>query len=232
MNQRTMTPLLHESEQAAKVRTHAQDRSWNVRPGAARYLGNAHLEDQAAPRIHVSSYTRSSKPPVDQAPVEVNEADQTMSVTTFTPHGNGIQIVAEMEGVYSSPEYPDGWHWTQTIDTNVPLGGATSPYVDPRPNDDTKPFYWTDAEAAANPTTFSDRPSRGIPAAGTTNWRATLSLNGVNATTVTRFDTIIYGFDLDSAGTVTAQYPASAGASLVATHQATLAAEFPAWTFK
>lgn len=161
---------------------------------------------------------------------EAATLDQSSSVTTFTATANGVNIVVEVVGGYSSAEFPDGFKWTQTIDTNVPLGGTTSPYVDPRPNDDTKPFYWTDAEHAANPTTFRDRPSRPAPATGTTNWDAILGLNGVNEATrtVTGFDYLTYGFSIDSTGTVTTRNPSVGNG---ANHRAILTSEFGGWTF-
>jgi hypothetical protein len=192
------------------------------------------------PRIKVKSF--SAHPPAGargraatagsgdkSTDLQNTEQDQNASVTSYGTHANGVSIVAEAQGLFSSPDYPDGFRWTQTIDTNVPLGGTTSPYVDPRPNDDTKPFYWTDAEHATYSPSFIDHPSRGVPASGTTTWDAILSLNGVNGTTVTRFDSLSYGFSIDSAGTVTQRgltTPAS-----VATHQSTLSSEFPGWTF-
>nr|MDT0658827.1 hypothetical protein [Micromonospora sp. DSM 115978] len=156
--------------------------------------------------------------------------DQGASVTSFGATSSGVSIVVEAVGVAPTAAHPDGFKFTQTIDTNVPLGGTTSPYVDPRPNDDTKPFYWTDAEQAANPTTFRDAPQRPAPATGTTNWDATLALNGVNEATrtVTAYDALTYGFSRDSAGAVTTRPPRSTSAG---THRSILASEFPGWTF-
>lgn len=156
--------------------------------------------------------------------------DQNASVTTFAATANGVRIEVEATGVYTSATYPDGFKWTQTIDTNVPKGGTSSPYVDPRPNDDTKPFYYTDAEQVAYPTTFRDSPSRPAPASGATTWEAILGLNGVDESTktVTGFDYLTYGFSIDSTGSVTLRAP-SAGAG--ANHRSTLSSEFPAWTF-
>lgn len=156
--------------------------------------------------------------------------DQTTSVTTFAATANGVQIVVEAQGVTSSLDYPDGFKWTQTIETNAPLHGATSPYVDPQPNDDTKPFYWTDAEHAASPTTFSDGPTRQPPATGTTMWQAILGLNGVNETTktVTGFEYLTYGFSIDSTGTVTTRAPTAGSGS---NHRSVLSAGFADWTF-
>jgi len=159
------------------------------------------------------------------------DQDQNASLTSFAAEARGVGIQVEITNGVCTPDYPDGYRWTQTIDSNVPLGGTTSPYVDPRPNDDTKPFYWTDAEAAARPTTFIDHPSRNAPASGTTAWDAVLSLNGVNGTTVTRLDSLSYGFSIDTAGTVSPHYPISPGGGLVSTHRSTLTSEFPGWTF-
>jgi len=198
-------------------------------------------EQHEPPRIVVKSVTweqgagaggaeHSAKAPDKSFSEESQMQDQNASVTTLVATANGVRIVVEAVGVYTSATYPDGFKWTQTIDTNVPLGGTTSPYVDPRPNDDTKPFYYTDAEHAASPTTFRDRPSRPAPATGTTTWDAILGLNGVDesAKTVTGFDYLTYGFSIDSSGTVTMRN-ATAGSG--ANHRSTLSSEFPQWTF-
>jgi hypothetical protein len=157
--------------------------------------------------------------------------DQNASLTSITSKTAGLRIEVEATGVTSSPEFPDGFKWTQTIDTNDPMGGTTSPYVDPRPNDDGKPFYYTDAEQVAFPTTFVDNPSRPAPASGTTTWDAILCLNGVDesAKIVTAFDCLTYGFSRDSTGAVTLHGLASAS---FGAHQATLGSEFSGWTFQ
>jgi len=187
------------------------------------------------PRLSVRSVTPVRAAARDGAPDKstiprAGDQDQRASLTTFAPTANGVQIVVEAEGAYSSEEFPDSFKWTQTIETDVPLNGATSPYVDPHTTDDAKPFYYTDAEQAAFLTTFHDAPSRVPPVTGSIFWQATLSLDGVNEATktATSFDCITYGFALDSAGTVTPRAPASTSA---ANHQSILASEFPAWTF-
>jgi len=156
--------------------------------------------------------------------------DQGASVSSFAKTTQGVSITVGAEGTSPKKAHPDGYKFTQTIDTNVPLGGASSPYVDPRPNDDAKPFYWTDAEQAANPTTFRDAPGRPAPAVGTTNWDAVLALNGVNEATktVTAYDALTYGFSRDSVGTVTKHEPKS---TRTGEHRRILGSEFPGWTF-
>ena len=68
--------------------------------------------------------------------------------------------------------------------SNTPVGAPRLPgpitYVDPLPNDDTKPFYWTDAEEAKNASHFDDKPGRPAHPTGTITWNAVLSLGGVN----------------------------------------------------
>ncbi len=157
--------------------------------------------------------------------------DQSASVTAYTLGTKGVRMEAEAVSVFSSPTYPDGFKWTQTITTNVPAAGATSPYVDPHPNDDTKPFYWTAVEEVAHPTTFIDNPKRPAPATGTTDWDAVLCLNGVDESTktATAFDCLGYGFSRASSGAVTQHGGSSASSG---GHRSILASEFPAWTFK
>jgi hypothetical protein len=205
-----------------------------------RLAGNRAVTDLLAsmgiaPRLTVSSFgrrptTRGGFP--DKSIEESSERqDQSVDTTTFRATAKGVKIVAEASGVTESAEFPDGFKFTQVIETNDPLHGATSPYVDPHPNDDTKPFYWTDAEQTKYPTTFRDAPSRTAPT-GTTAiwWQATLGLNGVNEGTksVTGYDYLTDGFTLDSAGRVTINGPASVDGT---NHRSQLAAEFSGWTF-
>ncbi|HEY1432216.1 MAG TPA: hypothetical protein VGF39_11420 [Stellaceae bacterium] len=190
------------------------------------------------PSIRTASFSPLSR---DQRAADKSEVsstddqDQTASVSSLKAATNGVNITVEGVGVYSSNAYPDGFRWTQTITTNANKGGPLLPlpvnYVDPRPNDDTKPFYWTDAEEAAHPGTFIDTPSRRPRAGGTVYWDAILSLNGVNGKEVTRFDSLAYGFSVDSSGTVTTRGPLSSPGG-VADHTAQLRSEFPDWTFK
>lgn len=159
------------------------------------------------------------------------EQDQSVDTSTFVATAKGVRIIAEASGVTESAEFPDGFKFTQVIETNNPLHGATSPYVDPHPNDDSKPFYWTDAEQTKYPTTFRDAPGRTAPTGtAATWWQATLGLNGVNEATksVTGYDYLTYGFTLDSAGNVTINGPASIDGT---NHRTQLAAEFSGWTF-
>jgi hypothetical protein len=168
----------------------------------------------------------------DKSPTETEqEQDQSVDVGTFAAQARGLKIIAEASGVFESTDFPDGFKFTQTIETNAPLHGAVSPYVDPHPNDDTKPFYWTDAEQRKYPTTFRDHPSRNPPmSSAVTYWQATLALNGVDEAnkTVTGFDYLTYGFIMDAAGNVKLNFPANVDG---ANHRQTLMNEWSGWTF-
>lgn len=169
--------------------------------------------------------------PDKSATEKEEETDQHVDVGTFTPLNRGLKIVAEISGGFNSADFPDGLKFTQTIDTNAPLHGANAPYVDPHPNDDMKPFYWTDVEERMYPTTFKDHPSRNPPTGSqVTYWQATLALNGVDEAkkTVTGFDYITYGFIMDAAGNVKLSYPQNTDGE---NHRQALKNEWSSWTF-
>jgi hypothetical protein len=190
------------------------------------------------PRIDLSAFAFGRPSDVfaamaDKSEVEneAEEQDQSIDVGTFVERRGGVRIVAEIGGGFDSPDFPDGLKFTQTIETNAPLRGAPSAYVDPHPNDDGKPFYWTDAQQQRNPTTFKDHPWRYPPTGSAAKyWRGTLALNGVDEAnrTVTGLDYITYGFILDAAGNVKLNYPANVDGEH---HRQTLAGEFTGWTF-
>jgi hypothetical protein len=99
-------------------------------------------------------------------------------------------------GVEVNPVAPNVLRWVQFVCTNSPAGGggvcppAAAAYLDPRPNDDTLPFYYTEAEHAlfsgagnVPPLTFYDKSLRGFPVNRVAvNWTGRLYLvewNGV-----------------------------------------------------
>jgi hypothetical protein len=165
------------------------------------------------------------------------KSDQSIGNMSVATTAKGLDVSADADGLYSSPDYPDGFRWLQTVTTNdpsdTPVGAPLLPvpitYVDPRPNDDTKPFYWTDAEEAANVGHFEDTPGRPAHPTGIISWQAILSLGGVNNKAVTRFDSVSYGFSIDTAGTVTMSGPSTPGD--LTEHLGTLSGSFPGWTF-
>jgi hypothetical protein len=104
--------------------------------------------------------------------------------TTYTAGWNGANGGAQFQGNYtqgSNITAGQQLNYIQIINTNVPLGGATSPYIDPQPNDDTLPFYWTRPEASthggAKSVGFSDFSTRSPSSLSSHNpitWSASL----------------------------------------------------------
>ncbi|SEL89348.1 PEP-CTERM protein-sorting domain-containing protein [Roseateles sp. YR242] len=98
-------------------------------------------------------------------------------------------------------------HWVQVIDTNQPAGGTSTPYIDPRPNDDTLPFYWTTAEVAGKSTSktvsfsdFSRRPPTALSSVNPVTWNASLyavEYDGNNSITV--HDGVSWGWNMKPA---------------------------------
>jgi hypothetical protein len=82
--------------------------------------------------------------------------------SSLTNAAGRAQIKVERDG-----ELGTQLTWVQTVyQHNQPIGTTTAYCVDGCPADDNLPFYWTDAELAANPNlrkTFSDGPSRRPP---------------------------------------------------------------------
>ncbi|HEX6747504.1 MAG TPA: hypothetical protein VF092_09475 [Longimicrobium sp.] len=168
-------------------------------------------------------------------------ADQRIGGVTLAKQARGILFNAEAMELYSSDEFPDGFHWVQTVTTNSPdnpettSGGAAwvSPpvtYVDP-PKDDDRPFYYKEAQEAEFGSQFQDSPVREVDGGGREiQWEATLSLCGVKGKAVTILDSITYGFMLDYSAKVTVYGPAPAGD--IGSHLTALRSEFPSWTFR
>jgi hypothetical protein len=108
--------------------------------------------------------------------------------------------------------------WIQTVfQDNQPAAGTTPFCVDGCPADDDLPFYWTDAELSADPkrrVKFIDHPKRPAPsaAAGTTHWRAIVSLAVVNHKRVTIFNSRVWGFNITPANVITKAGPRDATA--------------------
>ena len=221
---RVTTATARDNERATELRPH------QLPAPSIRIVGfsppNGLKAGPDNPRIDTTERDKSTTPSTE-------DQDQSARLSSIAVVTNGVSITVEADGVYTSTEFPDGFRWTQTITTNANKGGPllATPvnYTDPKPNDDTKPFYWTDAEEATHAGTFEDAPTRKPRPAGTVEWDAILSLNGVNGTSVTRFDSLGYGFRVDSGGTVTQRGPGTPAS--VSGHLSTLSSEFPGWTF-
>jgi hypothetical protein len=93
---------------------------------------------------------------------------------------------------------PASLRFVQMVDTSDPLNGATSPYIDPFPNDDTLPLYWTEKENKVFGLTFYDFSKRYHPPTSYVTWRGNLYLvdwDGKDPGTVTVHDGVRWGFD-------------------------------------
>jgi hypothetical protein len=160
--------------------------------------------------------------------------DQRASVTNFEDRVFGVEIEVEAKDIQQYDEFPDGFRWTQTVRTNArhPDCTKTSPYVDPCPNGDDKPFYWTDAEEKQHKNSFYDWPHRPTPKTGVTDWDATLCLMGVDEKnkSVKPFDCLNYGWSLDAQGDLKMRRPVSTFSNY-GEHRSTLESEFPDWYF-
>ena len=128
----------------------------------------------------------------------------SVQVFTYESTSNGLRIVL---GYKDAGSGLTNFNWVQTIRTNQPLGGATSPYNDPQPPDDNLPFYWTNAELPSYTNQngfsviFADRPGR----AGDASWQGELSVVGKNSSGGYQpLQTFTYGFDIKN-DTVTLQ---------------------------
>lgn len=159
-------------------------------------------------------------------------AFDTSLVTSAYPGWTVTKAAAASGGAIASTVYEAGWagggggakfeadylqtqavaagkqlHYLQVISTNDPLNGAVSPYIDPQPNDDNLPFYWTTAEVAARSTSrtvhFSDFSKRDPATLSSTNpitWNAKLfqvEYDGASAITVR--DGVSWGWDMKPA---------------------------------
>ncbi len=114
-------------------------------------------------------------------------------------HRSGAQIKATYVAGAGDPAT---LRFVQMIDTSAALNGATSPYIDPYPNDDPTnaplPFYWTEKETKKFGLTFSDFSKRFHPPTSSVTWRGNLYLtswDGKTPGTITVHDGVEWGFD-------------------------------------
>jgi hypothetical protein len=166
----------------------------------------------------------------------------TVTLELMSNQGDGARIDRWRDG-----ERGRRLAWVQTVDQgNQPVPGTIEFCTDGCPADDDLPFYWTNAEVAADPELrrhFWDHSARNPPTAaqGTTQWRATVSLAVITGKRVTIWDSTVWGWDMQPDGTVTLIGPRDAGVMELAVHLGLLAggmgtgpATFSAagWTFR
>jgi hypothetical protein len=138
---------------------------------------------------------------------------------TLTMQPRGGLMVATRDG-----ELGRRLTWVQTVyQHNQPVPATTPFCVDGCPADDNLPFYWTNAEIAADPSLrkrFSDYSQRSAPSAamGTTKWRAVLSLAAVTGRRVTVWNSLVWGWDMTPANAITLVGPRAATGPEVTGH--------------
>lgn len=127
--------------------------------------------------------------------------------TSEGPHNGGGMLELTYTRAPTDPAIAN-LHWIQMVVTNVPLGGGPiTGYIDPRPNDDSLPFYWTLVEdnnlngnKTASTYRFFDNSSRTcLDHPDLITWRAELMLaswDGADPGNVTVYDGIRWGWDL------------------------------------
>jgi hypothetical protein len=186
-------------------------------------MGDIHLEP---PRPDAARSGRQADGSLED--LSDDQDSLTPSVFEQKPSGRGVHIRVNGGHPGPTPDYPEGIRWIQTIDTNAPLFGQSPPYVDFIPPRDDKPFYFSDALEARQGGTFSDNPSR---RANSVRWDATLSLVGVSGRTVTRIDSVNYGFDINASGALALHGPSTTGISDVVVQGDTLRSEYSDWNF-
>ena len=143
----------------------------------------------------------------DKIAVSTYDAGSTGAAANGLPIVGG-NIVATYQNNTVPTETP---HFVQFIKTNQPLGGATSPYVDPAPNDDNLPFYWTETERptfqSGSNLTFKDYSKRSTddlfgtsPSLNSITWEADLFyVQWDGGTEITVEDGMNWGWETKSA---------------------------------
>jgi hypothetical protein len=137
----------------------------------------------------------------------------------LTKQARGAQLIAERDG-----ELGMQLSWVQTVyQHNQPIPNTQPFCVDGCPADDDLPFFWTNNEIAGTPNLrkrFSDPPARNPPTAaqGTTRWRAIVSLAVVTEKRVTVWNSLVWGWDMKTDGTVTPIGPRAATGVEVSGH--------------
>ncbi|MDQ6867027.1 MAG: hypothetical protein M3178_00910 [Pseudomonadota bacterium] len=208
----------------------------SIFPPNQQSVSASHLSPASRPRIKLetigfhpfTSQEARGLAQRDGSPDDLEEMSDDQDAPrpdVFERRGRGPHIRVSGGNPAGTSDFPDGIRWVQTIDTNAPLFGQSPPYVDFVPPKDDKPFYFPDARENA---TFSDNPTR---RANGVRWDATLSLAGVRGRTITRLDSVNYGFDIDPSGTLSLHPPSTTGAADVVIHGDTLRSEYPDWVF-
>lgn len=193
---------------------------------------------------HFSGYTvNTGSSSGDQITVSTYDAGSPGAAANGLPIVGG-NIVATYQNSSAPTKTP---HFVQFVKTNQPLGGATSPYVDPASNDDNLPFYWTETERSTfqsgSNLTFKDYSRRSTddlfgtsPSLNSITWEADLFyVQWDGGTDIAVEDGINWGWETKSAtkGTVAASFvnpaPSTAVVSGVGTSSFAWGEGQPSW---
>lgn len=124
-----------------------------------------------------------------------------ISIRTYEATSTATSAGLDIQVNYNGSEASADVDFMQTVTTNMPAKGATSPYNDPQPADDSKPFYYTDAEKPSysdkvgKDLIFMDSPVRPSSKEGTT-WSGELSVTKKSDGVHSIGETINYGFEI------------------------------------
>lgn len=161
-------------------------------------------EGNSQDNLNVSTSSDSQNPNDDKKAGNANQGGDNgyplygLHVQSFGVNNCGLFIYL---GFQDDNTGLTNFNFVQTIRTNVPKGGATSPYNDPQPPDDDLPFYWTNKELPGQTNQFGfnvlfqDWPQRVM--ANGTYWQAELSVVGMDSSGhYVPVSTITYGFQI------------------------------------
>ncbi len=93
----------------------------------------------------------------------LGERDNGLAISMYESVGQGVKIIVDYQCNEGSNR---DYRWIQNVTTNSPKQGTQNQYLDPDPNDDDKPFYYTDSELEnfldneRNAISFVDFPER------------------------------------------------------------------------
>lgn len=119
--------------------------------------------------------SRSSTDAPGEIAVSAYEAWQEYSGGYVTTAGGHLQF----DYISTDSSYAN-YRFVQIVYTNTPLGGATSPYIDPGVDPDSLPFYWDEgynsSQRSGSHYTFIDYPSRSYNGSNAIGWAGALYL--------------------------------------------------------
>ncbi len=146
----------------------------NVDPQYPQYLGSGSSQAYVAKSLIQAGW------PGWTVSVSSTATDGTASVTIYRGDLEPDLARAKFNLVFTGDPLWSIYRFVQVVWTNDPAGGATSPYLDPSPNDDTLPFYYTEEQDVlqrnGNNYQFYDNTHRGYDGSQAIQWHAAMFL--------------------------------------------------------